>query len=427
MSLGSQADPLPGHIRAPYILGMESEPNMWAHPGLRAAAAAEDWPALLKVWRTLTRSNQSKLGSLVGLSQPDISAIENRRRAVTSVEVRQRIIDGLGVPTELLGAAKAEMPLPSLLLPEVVESPATDRLHRVSETGMRLDVASLEAMEGLLASHRRAEDTLGSRVMNGVVIEQFERVAGLYDQARGPLADRLVKLLAEYAQFLAWMAQDQDNAPVALGWFDRSYDWALEAGHGDMAATTMSMKAHLAWSGGKGRRCTRLGEAAASTAGASDATRAMAIQMAGRGRALEGDAEGAYRNLDEAQKIIADARDAPPWLYFYGESWISAQRGMADVHLRNWPSAIENLMAGLAGFAPTFRRDRAWYGACLAHAYGGAGEAEAALDTALAIINDASEIGRPHAWGELHTVAAMLLRRGTQEGRTLVDALAALD
>ncbi|MFC5722066.1 helix-turn-helix domain-containing protein [Streptomyces gamaensis] len=406
---------------------MEPEPNIWAHPGLRAAAAVEDWPALLKTWRTLTRTNQSKLGSLVGLSQPDVSAIENRRRTVTSVEVRQRIIDGLGIPVELLGAATAEMPLPSLVLPEMVASPATDRLRRVGEARMRLDVESLEALEGLLATHRRTEDTLGSRVMNGVVLAQFKAVAGLYDQARGPLADRLVKLLAEYAQFLAWMAQDQDNAPAALGWFDRSYDWALEAGHGDMAATTMSMKAHLAWSNGNGRRCVRLGEAAASTTGASEATRAMAIQMTGRGYALEGVAPGAYRALDEAQQLITDARDAPPWLYFYGESWFSAQRGMAEVHLKNWASAIDHLVTGLVGFDPAYRRDRAWYGACLAHAYAGAGEAEAALDTALAAVTDASEIGRPHAWGELHTVAALLLRRGAHEGRALVDALAELD
>ncbi|RLU85030.1 DNA-binding protein [Streptomyces griseocarneus] len=406
---------------------MEPEPNVWAHPGLRAAPAAGDWATLLKSWRTLTRTNQSKLGALIGLSQPDVSAIENRRRAVTSAEVRQRIIDGLGIPAELFGRAEAEMPLPSLVLPDVVADPAADRLRRVGERGMRLDVASLEAMEGMLAAHRRAEDTLGSRVMNGVVTAQFEKVAGLYDQARGPLADRLVKLMAEYAQFLAWMAQDQDNAPAALGWFDRSYDWALEAGHGDMAATTMSMKAHLAWSKGNGRRCVRLGEAAASTAGASKATRAMAVQMAGRGYALEGDARGAYRRLDEAQQIIANAHDAPPWLYFYGESWFSAQRGMADTHLKDWASAVDNLVTGLAGLAPAFRRDRAWYGSCLAHAYAGMGEAEAALETALGIIDDASEIGRPHAWGELHTVAALLLRRGAQEGRTLVDALAELD
>ncbi|MFE3553760.1 helix-turn-helix domain-containing protein [Streptomyces sp. NPDC059193] len=406
---------------------MEPDLDVWAHPGLRAAVAAGDWSTVLRTWRTLTRVSQTKLGALVGLAQPDVSAIENRRRAVTSVEVRQRILEGLRVPTELLGVGPEELPMPSLVLPGVVSEAAADRLTRVKQGRLRLDAASLDSLEGLLAAHRRAEDTLGSHAMFGVVAAQFQQVAGLYGQARGPLADRLVKVMAEYAQFLAWMAQDQDNAPVALGWFDRSYDWALESGHEDLAATTMSMKAHLAWSGGNGRRCVRLGEAAASKAGASEATRAMAVQMAGRGYALEGDGGAAYRRLDEAQRIIAGATDAPPWLYFYGESWFSAQRGMADLHLSRWGSAVENLATGLAGFDLSYRRDRAWYGACLAHAHAGGGEAEAALTTALAAVPDAAELGRPHAWGELHAVAGLLLRRGASEGRTLFEVLAALD
>ncbi|MFE9409858.1 helix-turn-helix domain-containing protein [Streptomyces sp. NPDC006704] len=405
---------------------MAEELDVWTHPGLRAAVAAGDWPTVLKGWRALTRSSQSRLGALVGLAQPDVSAIENRRRAVASIEVRRRIITGLRVPAELLTGAGEELPLPSLVLPGTVTDPEADRLTKV-RGGMRLDAASLDAVERLLAEHRRAEDTLGSRVMNGVVTAQFAEVAKLHGQARGPLADRLVKVLAEYAQFLAWLAQDQDNAPAALGWFDRSYDWALESGYGDMAATTMSMKAHLAWSQGNGRRCTRLGEAAAATPGASDATRAMALQMAGRGHALDGDADSAHRRLDQAQRIITATTDTPPWLYFYGESWFAAQRGMAELHLGRWTSAVDNLRTGLDGFAAPYRRDRAWYGACLAHAHAGAREAEQALACALGVLTDAGEIGRPHAWGELHTVAAVLLRQGAREGRELVDALAALD
>ncbi|RSS60794.1 XRE family transcriptional regulator [Streptomyces sp. WAC07061] len=406
---------------------MEPELDVWVHPELRAAAAAEDWAALLGTWRRLTRSSQSRLGALVGLAQPDVSAIENRRRVVTSPEVRQRIVDGLGVPLELLGARYEDLPLPSLVLPGVVSETDGERLGGVQKGGLRLDAASVDAMDALLAAHRRAEDTVGSRTVAPLILAQFREVAGLHGQARGALADRVVRLLAEYAQFLAWMAQDQDNAPVALAWFDRSYDWALEAGYGDLAATTLSMKAHLAWSGGSGRRCVRLGEAAASLRGASEATRAMAVQMAGRGYALEGERDEAYSRLDEAQRIIAGAVDAPPWLYFYGESWFAAQRGMADLHLKDWDGAVGNLTSGLAGFAPSFRRDRAWYGSCLAHAYAGAGEAEAALTEALGVIHDASDVGRPHAWAELHKVGAILLRRGAREGRTLVGMLAQLD
>ncbi|MFD8146048.1 helix-turn-helix domain-containing protein [Streptomyces sp. NPDC059708] len=406
---------------------MEPELDVWVHPELRAAAAAEDWAGLLAAWRKVTRSSQSRVGALVGLAQSDVSAIENRRRMVTSVEVRQRIVEGLGVPTELLGVRREGLPLPSLVLPGVVSEADGERLAGVRKGGLRLDGASVDAMDALLAAHRRAEDTVGSRAIAPLVLAQFREVAGLYGQARGALADRVVKLLAEYAQFLAWMAQDQDNTPVALGWFDRSYDWALESGYDDMAATTMSMKAHLAWSGGSGRRCVRLGEAAAATAGASAATRAMAVQMAGRGYALEGERGAAYARLDEGQRIIADAVDAPPWLYFYGESWFAAQRGMADLHLGDWDGAVGSLKAGLAGFGPAYRRDRAWYGACLARAYAGSGEGEAALTTALGVVHDASELGRPHAWAELHRVGALLLRRGAREGRTLVDLLAELD
>ncbi|MFE3146432.1 hypothetical protein ACFXJ6_07190 [Streptomyces sp. NPDC059218] len=65
----------------------------------------------------------------------------------------------------------------------------------------------MNAMDALLAAHRRAEDTVGSRTFAPLVTAQFEEVAALYNQARGPLADRIVKLLAEYAQFLAWIAQ----------------------------------------------------------------------------------------------------------------------------------------------------------------------------------------------------------------------------
>ncbi|WP_370152264.1 XRE family transcriptional regulator [Streptacidiphilus sp. EB129] len=362
------------------------------------------------------------MGALVGLAQPDISAIVNGRRSVTSVEVRQRIIEGLGVPLELVaGGPVKEMPLPSLVVPGVAVE--IERLARVGQGSVRLDTSSLETMEHLLAEHRQAEDTLGSRIMNGVVLAQFEAVVGLYDQARGPIADRLVRLLAEYAQFLAWMAQDQDNAPAALGWFDRSYDWAMESGHPDMAATTMSMKAHLAWSQENGRRCVRLGEAAVATAGASRMTQGMATQMTGRGYALLGDSAHAYRHLDEAQQIIMSATDVPPWLYFYGESWFAAQRGMAELHLGQWGRATENLSAGLAGLASSYRRDRAWYGSCLARAYAGAGEAGMALEQAMGIVDDAFKIGRPHTWEELHRTAALLLRSGSGEGRVLVDAL----
>jgi tetratricopeptide (TPR) repeat protein len=276
------------------------------------------------------------------------------------------------------------------------------------------------------------EDEIGSRPLVGIMRQQLGTVVDLYASARGSLADRVVRLASEHAQFLAWMAQDQGQTAAALAWYDRSHEWALEAGDANMAATTLSMKAHMAWSGGRGDRAVRLADAARwSAPGTSLGIQGMAAQMAARGHALNGDGDDAERLLDEAQDMISRAaehpEDEPPWMYFYGETWFTLQRGMAAMHLRDWQTAVAHLTVGLAALPDDYRRDRTWYKTCLAHALAGAGEAAQALAVAAEAVPDADAIGRPHAWNELHTTAAVLLRRGAQEGRQLVTMLGEFD
>lgn len=153
--------------------------------------------------------------------------------------------------------------------------------------------------------------------------------------------------------------------------------------------------------------------------------------MAARGHALDGDADDAERLLDEAQNLIGRAaqhpEDEPPWMYFYGETWFTLQRGMAALHLRDGEAAVRHLTAGLAALPDDYRRDKTWYRACLAHALAEAGEASQAASVALAIVPDAADVGRPHAWNELHTVAAVLMRGGAREARQLVATLRTYD
>ncbi|GGZ72262.1 hypothetical protein GCM10010389_06960 [Streptomyces echinoruber] len=114
-------------------------------------------------------------------------------------------------------------------------------------------------------------------------------------------------------------------------------------------------------------------------------------------------------------------------MYFYGETWFTLQRGMAALHLRDWKAAIAHLTVGLAELPDDYRRDKTWYRACLAHALAEAGEASQAASVALTVVPDAADIGRPHSWNELHTVAAVLMRRGAKEARQLVAALRTCD
>ncbi|WP_307808392.1 XRE family transcriptional regulator [Streptomyces oryzae] len=366
----------------------------------------------------------------MGLAQSDVSEIERGRRKVTSAEVRQRVVEGLGVPAYAQeGGAAGSLPVAGLGLPGAM--PDEDLLARVTgvvEAAHRVDAATLDWLDRLLAEHRRAEDFIGSRPLVSVMREQLRTVVGLHAGARGELADRVVRLAAEHAQFLAWMAQDQDDTAAGLAWFDRSHEWALEAGDADMAATTLNMKAHMAWSKGRALRCVRLAEASQwSAPGSSLSVQGMAAQMAGRGHALMGETDSAHRLLDQAQELVSRAAEqpgeGPAWMYFYDENWFTLQRGMACLHLREWQAAVRHLSRGLRSMPDTYRRDKTWYRACLAHAYAEAGEAEQALATALAAVPDASEVGRPHSWNELHTTAASLTRHRARESRPLLAAL----
>ncbi|BCL28984.1 transcriptional regulator [Streptomyces aurantiacus] len=434
MDFGTNPSQVP--IGTSYIGGMgDFDTNLWSHPRLMAAATGEDWGTVFRTYRQLAGISQMKLGERVGLVQPDVSDIERGRRRVTSVEVRQRIISGLGIPPGIVaGAALSEaLPVPALALTS--PAPDEDLLARVTNAidgCQRVDKVTLDWLDRLLAEHRRAEDTIGSRPLVDVMRQQLRTVVDLYAGARGPLEERVVRLASEHAQFLAWMAQDQGQSAAALAWYDRSHEWALEAGDADMAATTLSMKAHMAWSGGRGARCVRLAEAARwSAPGASLGVQGMAAQMEARGHALNQNGDQAHRLLDEAQELIVRAaqhpEDEPPWMYFYDETWFTLQRGMAALHFRDWQGAADHIAAGLDALPETYRRDGAWYRSCLAHALAGGGEPERAVAVAMETIPDASAIGRPHAWNELHTTAAVLMRQGGAEGRQLVDALQASD
>lgn len=232
---------------------------------------------------------------------------------------------------------------------------------------------------------------------------------------------------------MAWLCNDSGNKAAALAWYDRAHDWASEASDASMAATTLSMKAHLAWSDGDGNRCLRLAESALwHSERTSLGVQGMATQMVARGYALNGDSDSAHRTLDDAQELITRAssrqEDEPAWMYFYGDTWLTAQRGMIETELAEHGKtdprvAITLLEKALADLPETYRRDRAWYGTMLARAHSAAEDYDAAAGTGLKFAADAIAVNR-YAIAELEQLAVTLGHQGIRESRDLSDALA---
>src|SRR5438067_12294146 len=97
---------------------------------------------------------------------------------------------------------------------------------------------------------------------------------------------------------------------------------------------------------------------------------------------------------------------------------------MAEAHLGNWEAAAGLLGDGLAALPESYRRDRAWYGACLAHACAEAGDAERSEVVAVRFAADSVAINS-YARGELLRAARAPDVRGGRPGRRIRDALAA--
>lgn len=346
-------------------------------------------------------------------------------------DLARRLDDVLALDGALTALVEMENvgPLPSLPLPTLSPDPDLyDRLTAVVEHPRRVDEHAVAWLEKCLAEHRRAEDTLGSGPVLAVVRAQLDTVAGLTRDVRTPaLRDRLVSLAAQYGQFMAWLCNDQQDKGAALAWYDRAHGWAVEAADPSMAATTLSMKAHIAWSMRDGAGCLRLGEAARwHDQRTSRGVAGMATQMQARGHALLGEADAARRLLDEAEAVIRDAsqrpEDEPDWMYFYGDTWFLAQRGMVELDLGAGEQAADMIGRALAELPSTYRRDRAWFQACLARAHLLSDDLEAATSTGLATVTDAHAVN-PYAVGELKGVASAASTRSTRIARDLVDAL----
>lgn len=132
---------------------------------------------------------------------------------------------------------------------------------------------------------------------------------------------------------------------------------------------------------------------------------------------------GCCRNLlGEAEELVKSAAerpdDEPPW----GGSWFLMQRGMAELELGDGRRAVALLGQGPSGLPEPYRRDRAWFGTCLARAHAIAGEAGAAAETALGVAPDAVAVNT-YAIRELRKVVRLLDRMRAPGARDIEEAL----
>lgn len=84
----------------------QAPPDLWDRPDMSEALARRDIGAVFKIYRQWTGATQTQIAAVCEVPQSHVSEIQNGRRQVTSLEIFERIADGIGIPRTRIGLAE---------------------------------------------------------------------------------------------------------------------------------------------------------------------------------------------------------------------------------------------------------------------------------------------------------------------------------
>jgi transcriptional regulator with XRE-family HTH domain len=153
---------------------------VWHRPDVRDAATARDVAALLRFAQQHTGASQGRLADALGMAQGRVNEIMNRRRSVSTLDVFERIADGLAMPDDvrmLLGLAPRgpHAAFPLAALSEVTEiypsqAAAAEAIRTAVAGARRVDVLAVRGLgilglnDGLLRGPLSAERAVALRL-----------------------------------------------------------------------------------------------------------------------------------------------------------------------------------------------------------------------------------------------------------------------
>jgi hypothetical protein len=161
----------------------------------------------------------------------------------------------------------------------------------------------------------------------------------------------VVDQLGQWEQFAGWLHAATGDHRGATEHYGRTLVAALEVNRSDLAATALSMRAHLAWQARKPGPLLSLTEAALRQA-VGPAVRLMATQQLARAHALAGRVAEADGAMAKAERLADQVTEVPPWMYFHDRAFLEMQFGLILSLTGRPEAAAEAIAAGLAALDP---------------------------------------------------------------------------
>lgn len=390
----------------------------------RAAVAAGDTGAIIRIARQALGWNQQELARRSGYSQPTISRLERGvSRAGRDVTVLADLAGTLGVPTSTLGVLPpAEKPstlddvdrraflsstiamVVAAMLPQTVASPAQIGVADVAQcwTGLRrlfeLDDhhGGATVYEVSSAMAHRLQDALRRGKYSPTVTQELQAVT------------------AASMEHTGWLAYDAGRADAARRWWLETCHLADLAALPQARVTALTSMALHATTSGAPHEALDLIAAAQSIAGSTASPTLLSLLSARRAVAL-----AQTRNAAGAKKAIATARqfldrgkqpDDPLWLEFWNSADLACHETRVALALGEARNAEQFARSAVEFADPvTFPRNHAIYELRLGRVLARVGQLDESIAvTGRAINNPEVLSGSRRIAADLHATLSLL-------------------
>ncbi len=352
-----------GILCGPCARGQDRVPQLcaadWRTEQMREALRSRDFGVVLYAWRHHSAHGihpipQARLARWLGITQGQLSRIENGRNRVRDLDKLVRYTRTLGIPAEMLWFDTDD--------PEPTPVAAPGPLQLRGGTMLAVPAAEpvlVDSLRTTLEEYVRTDNVAGPQPLLTIVGQQVRFVEQIEGTSRGRTQTQLRLLRARFAEFLGWLHQDAGNLRAALTWTTGASELARDVGDDRLLSYIRMRQSNIAADAGDPRNT--IGLAQAALRGPADLTprqRAMALRQLAHGHARLGQFTNTMRALDQAarQATVSDGVDDDLAGYCTPE-YIAMEAAACLIELGRPESAIATLEPQLPQWQPRNRRD----------------------------------------------------------------------
>ncbi|GAA1118477.1 hypothetical protein GCM10009642_65290 [Nocardiopsis metallicus] len=323
-------------------------PSFWQSEPVLRAVQDQDAAAVIRLaCDQLAGLSQEGVARMTGLASSTISRIL-AGAPLTRADRAQQALTGMGAPP----------PRPRT---ETAPSPGLGPVQRLLEQPECVDAAAVAVLGTMLAAQRRLDDHVGAEIVLPSARSHAQIMDVAADRARGPHAEGLRVVAAEWIQFEGWLLASTGRLHQAVQVLERAAVLAQELNEGTLLAQAYNFVAYTDRRRGDVPAFLSGFLRAYHTPGAHPAQRVGDAIQAAHGQALLGQREDARRLLDEAATLAEHAATLPPppTAYWLNEQFHRLNLGLAHHGLGEADVAVDLISSGLAGL-PADQRAADW-------------------------------------------------------------------